>query len=195
MGKVYESIDKDIAGWLKAQPMFFIGTSPLAESGHINLSPKGLDTLRIVNEHTVAYADYGGSGIETVAHLRENQRIVLMACAFEGKPKIVRLHGKGSVILSSDTEFSDLLPLFEGNQTGIRAIIKIDVTRVSDSCGYGVPLMGFKQHRDISINFRKKAGNDVLRDYIKNNNQSSIDGLPGLTEEEAEAYRGPDELT
>ena len=194
MGKVYESIHGNIRQWLEDQPVFFIATSPLKGDGHINLSPKGHDTLRFIDEHTVAYADYGGSGIETVAHIRENGRIVLMACAFSGKPKIIRLHGAGQVITGDQAEFKELSALFAGNLTGIRSIIKINVTRVSDSCGYGVPLMEFQQHRDTSIRFRENAGNETLRDYFKDNNQTSIDGLPGLTEEEAMGYRGPDEL-
>ena len=194
MGKVYESIDSNIKGWLQKQPMFFIATSPLSEDGHINLSPKGHDTLRFIDEHTVAYADYGGSGIETVAHVRENKRIVLMACAFEGKPKIIRLHGNGSVVTGIDDEFAELAKLFDGNLTGIRAIIKIDVTRVSDSCGFGVPLMEFKQHRDTSMKFRENAGNDKMREYFQEHNLLSIDGLPGLTAEEGQGYLGPDEL-
>jgi len=194
MGKVYQGIDQRIKDWLLAQPLFFVATSPLSGDGHINVSPKGLDTFRIIDPHTVAYADYGGSGIETVAHLRENQRIVLMACAFQGKPKIVRLHGKGYVIFAGDTEFDELLSHFKDSPVGVRALIKIAVTRVSDSCGYGVPLMAFQQQRDTSIKYMENAGDDALRDYFKTNNRQSIDGLPGLTEEQANAYRGVDEL-
>jgi len=194
MGKTYQLINDQIKAWLNAQPMFFIATSPLASDGHINLSPKGHDTLRIIDQTTIAFADYGGSGIETVAHLRENKRIVLMACAFSGPPKIIRLHGKGEVVLSSDEEFSVLESLWSGSPLGIRAIIKINVTRISDSCGYGVPLMELQGQRETSISFAQKKGSDTIRDYIEANNRISIDGLPGLSKEEAHDYRGPEEL-
>lgn len=194
MGKTYQLIDQKIRDWLLAQPMFFIATSPLSEHGHINLSPKGHDTLRVIDQNTVVFADCGGSGVETIAHLRENQRVVLMACAFTGPPKIIRLHGNGSVVLSSDREFTELAELWTGSKLGIRALIKIDVTRISDSCGYGVPLMEFQAQREASISSAEKKGPDKIRDYIAANNRTSIDGLPGLDEDEAQCYRGPEEL-
>lgn len=191
MGKLYSSIDNEIRMWIDKQKMFFTGTAPSSTSGSINVSPKGHDTLRVLDGHTLAFLDYGGSGIETIAHLRENGRIVIMLCAFEGPPKIFRFHGKGEVITPLDEDFEVLAQLFDRSQLGIRSIIRVHVTRISDSCGFGVPLFEYQEQRDISPNHIKVNGIEKTRAYLKTKNIKSIDGLPGETEREIDAYQGP----
>nr|AIA13340.1 Pyridoxamine 5'-phosphate oxidase [uncultured bacterium]AIA13499.1 Pyridoxamine 5'-phosphate oxidase [uncultured bacterium] len=179
MGKRFEVITPELAEWIKEQKMFFVATAPLDANGHINCSPKGLDSFRIINETTVAYQDITGSGIETISHLRENKRIVIMFCAFEGPPKIVRLHGSGEVILTEDIEFTNFSELFPPHQ-GVRALIKILLDRITDSCGFGVPLYDFRKDRDQMEKWALAKGAEGLVDYRKEKNSSSIDGLSGL---------------
>src|SRR5215211_283943 len=134
MGKVYEQLDAPLEHFIRAQQIFFVSTAPLAAEGHVNLSPKGLDTFRVIDPRTVAYLDYVGSGAETIAHLRENGRIVIMFCAFQGPPNIVRLHGRGDVIEPRDAEYEVLRPRFPP-AVGSRAIIRVRVERIADTCG------------------------------------------------------------
>src|SRR3954469_3920848 len=145
MGKVYDAIDDKLAAWIARQPLFFVGTAPLDADGHVNVSPKGpIGTLRVVSPTEVAYLDLVGSGAETIAHLRENGRIVVMLCAFAGAPRILRLHGRGRVVLPEDPEFGELLAAGfhePAAPEARRAIVVMSVTRVADSCEYGVPLM------------------------------------------------------
>lgn len=188
MGKTYAKIDNEIKKWVEKQKMFFISTAPLTENGHVNCSPKGHDTLKIVDSTTLLILDYGGSGVETIAHLRENGRIVIMLCAFEGAPKIFRFHGTGEVITPSHADFEPLKVFFTPTPLGIRAFIKVTVTRISDSCGFGVPHYEFSGQRDTSIRYIETAGPEKIRDYLKENNHSSLDGLPGISAEEAEDY-------
>ena len=144
MGKVYEGIDPKLAAWLMAQPMFVVATAPLDEDGLINVSPKGMaGTFAVLDEQTVAYLDLTGSGIETIAHLRQNGRIVVMFTAFDGRPNIVRLHGRGEVVLPDDPRFRELRPRFS-DHPGVRSIIVVTVARVSDSCGYAVPAVAVR---------------------------------------------------
>src|SRR5262249_48005193 len=147
MGKTFDAIDDGLSAFLRAQHMFFVATAPLAADGLVNLSPKGLDTFRILDPQTVAYLDLTGSGVETIAHLRENGRIVFCFCAFEGPPRIVRLHGRGEAIEPADPEFARLAPLFP-RLDGTRAVIRARLTRIADSCGYAVPRYTFVGHRD-----------------------------------------------
>src|SRR6478735_10674796 len=150
MANVFEGITDQIRAWVPKQSMYFVATAPLAGDGHVNLSPKGpIESLAVVDDHTVAYLDFRGSGAETAAHLRENGRIVVMLCAFEGPPRILRLHGRGEVIPADDPRFEELFgragfedphPVTEAQ----RAIIRVEVDRIADSCGYGVPLMGYE---------------------------------------------------
>src|ERR1700755_2769721 len=135
--KLRECIDEELAAWLLEQHIFFVATAPLDAEGHVNCSPKGGDCFRILGEHAVAYADYTGSGAETAAHLRENGRIVVMFCAFDGPPKIVRLHGYGTGIAADHPRFAEFAKLFPAHP-GTRAFIHVAVRRVSDSCGYSV---------------------------------------------------------
>jgi len=191
MGKTYTSINTNIQQWIAEQHMFFVATAPLSAQGLVNLSPKGHDTLRVINEHTLAFLDYGGSGIETVAHLRENQRIVIMMCAVAGPPKIYRFHGSGQVITPVDADFADLAQHFDRSELGIRSIIRVNVSRVSDSCGFGVPFYGYQGERPTSPDYIRVNGEEKIRAYLKEENARSLDGLPGLSPAEAGAYEGP----
>jgi hypothetical protein len=178
MGKIYDSLTPEIQQWLAQQNVFFVATAPLSNDGHINCSPKGGDTFRLVGEREVAYLDLTGSGIETVAHIQENGRIVLMFCAFNGAPKIVRLHGNGKVVYPTDPDFGRLRTCF-GDHAGVRSIIHVRVTRISDSCGHGVLLMDFVGHRDLIEKWSSTKGPEWLAEYRTAKNQASIDGIAG----------------
>jgi hypothetical protein len=170
MGKVYESIDDKLAGWIGRQRLFFVATAP-TEGGHVNVSPKGpIDTLRIVDGRTVEYVDHVGSGAETAAHLRENGRICVMLCAFEGPPRIVRLHGRGEVVAADDPG------------DGVRGVVRVHLDRISDSCGYGVPLMEYTGERTQREAWLAHKGADGLREYVQEKNGESIDGMPAFAE-------------
>ena len=179
MGKLYDRLDDNLIDWIDQQQMFFVATAPLSASGSVNCSPKGGDTLRILDAHTVAYQDYTGSGAETIAHLRENGRIVLMFCAFEGPPKILRLHGRGDVLTPDDAAFADIARSFPAH-VGTRAIIRITVERIADACGYAVPLYDFRAPRDVLDKYSENKGPEGLRAYRREKNALSIDGLPAL---------------
>ena len=146
MGKIFMEIDDSLRAFVQRQHVFFVATAPTSIDGHVNCSPKGLDSLRVLGPTTVAYLDYTGSGAETIAHVRENGRIVIMFCAFEGPPKIVRFHGKGEVVERHDAAFEELIRLFNPNP-GVRSIIRVELDRISDSCGFGVPRMEFQEDR------------------------------------------------
>ena len=179
MGKILSKIDRDLELWIEQQKMFFVATAPLAAEGHINCSPKGADSFRIIDPHTVAYQDLTGSGIETIAHIKENGRIVIMFCAFEGAPQIVRLHGIGSPIFANSDEYTELSKHFLSHP-GERAIIKIDVQRIATSCGFSVPLYDYVDGRDVLDKWTKKKSSQELITYRAKKNQYSIDGLPGI---------------
>jgi hypothetical protein len=180
MGLLTE-IDATLRKFIEAQPMFFVATAPLSAEGHLNLSPKGLDAFRILGPKQVAYVDVTGSGVETIAHLKENGRIIFMFCAFQGPPKIVRLHGHGRAIEPSVPEFAALAAHFPA-YASVRSIIVADITRVADSCGYGVPLMKLEGTRQQHFAWAAKKGPDGLKTYRKEKNSRSIDGLPGVAE-------------
>ena len=189
MGRVYHGIDKRQRDWIARQPLFFVGTAPLDGEGHVNVSPKGpIGSLSVLDEHTVAYLDVVGSGAETIAHLRENGRIVIMLCAFEGPPRIVRLHGRGEHVLAEDPRFDELLERCDFEQPQVpesrRAIVLVRVTRVSDSCGYGVPLMSYegqRPHQGASSAKRLRVhGSEGFVDYQRKHNAESLDGLPAV---------------
>lgn len=177
MGKIYTEITPELTAWVRKQHVFFVATAPAGAEGHVNCSPKGLDCLGILDARTVAYADLTGSGAETIAHLRENGRIVLMFCAFEGPPKIVRFHGTGEVVVPGSEHWDELAARLP-SKPSTRAIIRIQVTRVSDSCGYGVPLMHFVEDRDAMDRWVDKRGLGNLPAYRREKNATSIDGLP-----------------
>ena len=160
--------------------MFFVATAPLDPAGHVNLSPKGLDTFRVLAPDRVAYLDYVGSGAETIAHLTENHRIVLMWCAFEGPPRIVRLHGRGHVLEPGAPEHDRLRPLFAAGPPA-RAIIVVAADRISDSCGFGVPMYQFDRERTQLADWAGRKGVKGLRRYQAEKNANSVDGLPAVT--------------
>jgi hypothetical protein len=180
VGKVYESIDAKLAAWMMAQPMFVVATAPLESDGLINVSPKGMaGTFRVLDEQTVAYLDLTGSGVETIAHLRQNGRIVVMFTAFDGRPNIVRLHGKGEVLLPDHERFAELRPGFS-DHPGVRSIIVVHVQRVSDSCGYAVPHLEYVEDRQVLDLSNAKKGEARLAAYRRQKNSVSLDGLPGI---------------
>ena len=183
MGKDYTEIDERIQKWIDHQTMFFVASAPLAADGLINCSPKGGDTLRVLGPRRLGYVDWGGSGIETVAHLKENGRIVIMLCAFDGPPKIYRFFGRGTVVEPHEDGFEELLRAFPEQPT-VRNIVLVDVERIMDSCGYGVPEYDFRKNRDSMRNWVESKTEQEILDYRKNNNRRSLDGLPGLTVED-----------
>ena len=180
MSKVYESIDGRLREFILAQPVFFVATAPSGAGGHVNVSPKGgAGCLAVLDGHRVAYLDYTGSGAETIAHLRENGRITLMLCAFQGPPKIVRLHGHGRVVVPDDADFPRLAASFPGEPArGLRSVIEVAVERVSDSCGYQVPLMTYAGGRDLLVRWAERKSDVELAEYRQARNGRSIDGLP-----------------
>jgi predicted pyridoxine 5'-phosphate oxidase superfamily flavin-nucleotide-binding protein len=182
MGRRYEQIDERLAAWIESQPVFFVATAPLSGEGHINCSPKGnRQELVVLNPNRIAYVDQTGSGVETIAHLQENGRVVLMFCAFDGPPRIVRVHGRGRAVLRSDADFAQLLERFPATVgVGIRSIVVVDANRVSDSCGYGVPLMAFTGHRPTMDEWAERKGEAGILAYWKEKNSISLDGLPGV---------------
>jgi predicted pyridoxine 5'-phosphate oxidase superfamily flavin-nucleotide-binding protein len=178
MGKVHESINDKLRSFIARQPVFFVATAPLAAEGHVNVSPRGLPgTFAVLDEHTFAWLDVTGSGSETIAHLRENGRITVMFCAFDGPPNIVRLHGQGRIVTRYDDGFEKLARHFE-QKPGTRAVVVVDVERVSDSCGWGVPLMSFEGHRELLGPYFERKGDAGSADYRINKNRQSIDGMP-----------------
>ncbi len=185
MAKVYEGIDAKLASFIHAQPLFFVGTAPLSGDGLVNVSPKGIrGTFKVLDAHTFTYLDLTGSGVETVAHLRENGRICVMFCAFDGAPNIVRLHGTGRVVLHGDPGFEDALAVFgeagAARRPQGRAVVVVDVARVSDSCGYAVPEMALVAERDVLDSWSRTRGPDKLVEYRATRNAVSLDGLPAL---------------
>ena len=175
--KVLPSITPQLAEWIKQQPMFFNATAPLGGQGHVNLSPRGLDSLRVVDPNQVAILDLTGSGNETAAHLLENGRITIMFCAFSGDPMILRLYGAGEVILPGDEDWAELRALFAPDIPGVRQIFRVLVTRVQTSCGYGVPLMDYVGQREKLLDWAVEKGPDGVKQYQKEKNSQSIDGL------------------
>lgn len=178
MGRVYDAIDDRWREWIAAQHVFFVSTAP-ADGGHVNCSPKGLDSFRVLGAREVAYLDYVGSGAETVAHLRQNGRITLMFCAFEGPPRIFRIHGRGEAVEPGDADWEALSALFPAAPNA-RCIIRVRAERLSDSCGYGVPLMAYQGVRPQMDAWAERKGPDGLRAYQLENNLESLDGLPAL---------------
>jgi hypothetical protein len=183
MAKVYEAIDQALADFIGAQHMFFVATAPLEADGRVNLSPKGLDTFRILDPHTVAYLDLTGSGVETIAHLRQNGRATIMFCAFQGPPKILRLYGLGEVVEPTHRDFAELRPAF-GEHVGVRSIIRLHVQRIADACGFAVPRYEYVADREQLTKSAEKKGPDGLQKYRNEKNVRSIDGLEGLSPHE-----------
>jgi pyridoxamine 5'-phosphate oxidase-like protein len=188
MAKLFDEIDDKLQAFIERQPMFFVATAPSGDGGHVNLSPKGgANLFQVTGPHGFAYVDLMGSGIETIAHLRENGRIVVMFCAFDGGPKIVRLHGTGAPVQQGDDGFAEALARFDitaEQRDAVRSVIEIEVTRVADSCGFVVPRMDYVGERDqlyrYAENRLRKEGEEAVRAYVTANNAESIDGLTGL---------------
>jgi hypothetical protein len=189
MGKVFAEIDDKLASWIRGQQMFFVATAPEV-GGHINLSPKGpIESLQVLDPHTIAYLDLIGSGAETVAHLRQNGRICVMLCAFQGPPRILRMHGRGRVLAPGCDGFNRTAATFDlatmpSAEHAARSIIMVEVQRIADSCGFDVPLMvdqGRRPQRDAWVdNKLAKGGRAALAAYVAEHNAESIDGLPAL---------------
>jgi hypothetical protein len=179
MGKSFDGITSELSRWIERQHMFFVATAPLASDGLLNCSPKGMDTFRILGPREVAYLDLTGSGIETIAHARENGRIVFMFCAFEGPPKIVRLHGTCEVSFLGSSQYTSLSSLFPA-YAGSRAIVRARLSRISDSCGFAVPQYRYEGERHALIRWSESKGHDELSQYRQAKNALSLDGLPGL---------------
>jgi hypothetical protein len=179
MSKLRDGIDEELAAWIEQQHVFFVATSPLAADGHVNCSPKGGDCFRILGPNAVAYLDYTGSGAETAAHLNENGRIVVMFCAFAGKPHIVRLHGIGQVLTSDSPGYRSLIGVFPNNP-GARSIVRIELDRVSTSCGYSIPFMEYLEERETLDKWSANKGPEALVKYREEKNAVSIDGLPAF---------------
>ena len=191
MGKIFDAINDELRVWIAEQSMFFVATAPLADHGHVNVSPKGpIGSLRVLDGRTIAYLDVVGSGAETIAHLREpgNGRIVVMLCAFHGRPRILRLHGRGSVVTVGAPGFDALMEQCAFEDPGLpksrRAVIRVDVTRIADACGYGVPLLDVVGRRDHMFDWAEKKSEEDLAAYKEKKNLSSIDGLPALAKDE-----------
>ncbi len=179
MGKPYEQLDEKLIDFIGRQHVFFVGSTPNDPDGHLNISPKGLDTFRILGPRTVAYQDLAGSGIETVAHLRENRRLTIMFCAFEGAPMILRLHGRGRIVEPGDPEWDDLVERFP-SQPGTRSVVVLDLDRIADSCGFAVPVYEYRRERTQLADWSRHKGPAGLEQYKAAKNRNSIDGLDGL---------------
>jgi hypothetical protein len=191
MGTVHERIDGRLRDFVEAQPVFFVATAPSGDDGHVNVSPKGLaDTFVVVDEHTVAYLDLTASGAETIAHVRQNGRITLMFCSFDRTPNVVRLHGRGRVVGLYDDDFAAWASRFAPNPAA-RAVVVVDVERVSDSCGYALPLLRLDSERDLLTPHMERRGPDGVVAYRRLKNTTSIDGLPAFDDDPVPAGEVP----
>ncbi|MFS0728204.1 pyridoxamine 5'-phosphate oxidase family protein [Paenibacillus sp. 1P07SE] len=186
MGKQFPALLAEHMAFIREQHMFFVGTAPLSGEGHVNLSPKGHDTFRILSERQFAYLDLTGSGNETSAHLEENGRITIMFCAFQGPPNILRLYGTGTVVLPEHSEWESLYARFDPIP-GARQIIVIDIHKVQTSCGYSVPFMSYQKERDTLQRWAEHKGEEGLRSYWLEKNMSSLDQLPTSLAKKGEA--------
>ncbi len=179
MGRVWDEITDEHRALIAAQQVFFVATAADGPDGHVNVSPKGYDTFRVLDGRTVAYLDLTGSGAETIAHLRQNGRITVMFCDFVGKPNILRFYGHGTVVLQGDRSWQALVAAFPATP-GARAVIRVDVERISTTCGYGVPFLERHDERPTLRDWAERKGPDGLEDYWREKNALSIDGLPAL---------------
>jgi hypothetical protein len=179
MGSEFAELNDDLRTYIAEQHLFFVATAPLSPQGHINLSPKGLDALRVLGPKTVAYLDLTGSGIETVAHTRENGRITLMFCAFQGRPRILRLYGRGRAVEREDAEWNQLSELFP-EYPGSRSVVVVELERIADSCGFGVPKYDYIGQRTQLTDYAVTKGPELIARYRAEKNRESLDGLPGL---------------
>lgn len=174
--------------FIERQKVFFVATAPRSDEGLVNLSPKGLaGSFAVLDPETVAYLDFPGSGVETIAHLQENGRICLMFCAFDGRPNILRIQGRGEAVFPGSEAFASLSDAFKGPAgpgsgvpEGVRSVVRVQVRRVADSCGFGVPRMDYRGDRRELSEWVQKKGPEGIAQYQQKNNRVSLDGLPGL---------------
>ena len=179
MSTAYDQLDEKLIAFIRRQKLFFVATAPLSAEGRVNLSPKGYDSLAIIDNQTVAFVDLGGSGIETHAHLAENGRITLMFCAFEGPANILRLYGRGESVAFDDPRFPGQIALFPAFERA-RAVITVHIQRVADSCGWGVSFFDYRGERDQLRRWVDARPFDEWAERRFESNAQSIDGLPGL---------------
>ena len=179
MGKVTTQLEDKTIAFIRKQRVFFVASAPSGDGGLINLSPKGLDTFAILDPATVAYLDLTGSGVETIAHLRQNGRIVIMFCSFDGAPNILRLWGEGDIVEPGDKEWESLRAMFP-EMPGARSVIRVRISRIADSCGYAVPFYTYAGERKTLLEWAAKKGPEGVEAYKSDNNRKSLDGLPGL---------------
>lgn len=179
MATFYDQLEDKHLDFIKEQKMFFVATAPEGADGHVNLSPKGYDAFKVIDRNTVAYLDLGGSGIETLAHVKENGRITFMFCAFGGKANIMRIYGRGEVVSFNEPGFEEKFALFEGFDRA-RSVFTVKVEKVQDSCGWGVPFYEFKGERDQLVRTNAHRSREEWETRRLETNQASIDGLPGL---------------
>jgi len=180
MSRVYDGISPELQAFVECQPMFFVATAPLGADGHVNVSPKGFDgTFAVLGPHRVAYLDLTGSGIETIAHVRENGRLTVMFCAFDGPARIVRLFGRATVVTCEEPGYAELAAHFPA-LPGARAVVCVELDRVADSCGHGVPKMEVVEPRERLLSWAESKGDAGLAEYRADRNATSIDGLPGF---------------
>lgn len=177
MAKTHSHINRELKRWIEQQPVFFVASAPLAADGHINVSPRGLDSLRVIGDLEVITLDLTGSGNETAAHLAQNSRMTVMFCAFKGDPRILRLYGTGKVITPRDQQWQTYRPHFPPDLPGVRQIFHLSVSRVQTSCGFGVPLMDLVGQRDLLPTWAAKKGPEGIQEYQEEKNSVSIDGL------------------
>jgi hypothetical protein len=191
VGKTYDRLDERLQGWIAAQHMFFVATAPSSPAGHVNLSPKGhADTFAILDGRTVAYLDLTGSGAETAAHLRDNGRITLMFCAFSGPPRILRLYGRGRLVVPGDDRWEEVAARFPARH-GARAVVVVEIERIADSCGYAVPLYDYAGQRDLLGQWAAGKDDAALAAYRAQRNRQSIDDLPALPMAAGDRQAGP----
>lgn len=176
MGSTASQLSEEQIQWIQQQPVFFVATAPLQANGHINVSPKGLDCLRVIDPQTVAYLDLTGSGNESSAHIAENGRITFMWCSFHNKPKIFRTYGQGEVVLPGTKLWEELIPLFS-DFPGVRQIVINHINQTKTSCGFGVPLMDLQEERSTLTDWATKKGEEAVQEYQQKKNMVSMDGL------------------
>ncbi len=177
MAKVHSEISTELADWISEQPMYFVASAPRSDSGHINVSPRGVHSLRIMDPNQVLLLDLTGSGNETAAHVTENSRLTVMFCAFTGKPKILRLYGNAEAILPGHPDWATLRAEFPESIAAVRQLFRLNINRIQTSCGFGVPLMDFVAQREILSEWSEKRDEQALIEYRQNANAKSIDGL------------------
>jgi len=183
MARTHDTLDENLREWIAAQHVFFVASAPTGTDGHVNLSPKGYDSFRVLDDLTVAYLDLTGSGVETIAHLNDNGRLTIMFCAFEGPPRIVRLFGRGEVVLPGDDDFDSLVARFPA-LPGVRSVIRCRIERIQSSCGYSVPFMDYRSERETLIDWAARKGPDGLDEYHAEKNARPDRLAPNQREEE-----------